>query len=303
MLRFVLVRCRYFSLANNKHNRRLVGAFFVVCFGVVNDLYLASVMQFAVDTTGQRLEPAPKAKGKCPVCDAPVIAKCGEILTWHWSHLTKDCDPWYEPESEWHRQWKEQFPCEWREFVIGRHRADVKTPKGVIEFQASCISASDIQERENFYGRMVWVVKADSFDFEKQLSPQAWSKYCRNRNPIPILPPRHIKGSLLDLLGTVYSETEEEKTKKRVREFELQQYEKMEQERNSFNSKIWNQSWNSDPMYRWRWPRKSWTFATKKIYLDRGDDLFRVDWISPDGKKIKGKHCTKKWFIQRALCA
>ena len=234
-------------------------------------------MQFAVDGTNARLEPTPKAKGFCPACGCPVVAKCGEILTWHWSHLAKDCDPWYEPESIWHRQWKEQFPSDWREVVIGKHRADVQTPKGIIEFQASCISASEIQERENFYQKMVWVVKADAFDFEKKLSPYARSRYLVNYSP----------ENVLDLLGPHSSEVGSELAVKI----------------NKINAQVRSESWDADPMYRWRWPRKSWLFARKKIYMDRGDNLFRVDWFSEDGKIIKGRHCSKDWFVQKALRA
>lgn len=256
-------------------------------------------MQFAVDETRARLEPTPKGKGFCPACGCPVVAKCGEILTWHWSHLAKDCDPWYEPESIWHRQWKEQFPSDWREVVIGKHRADVQTPRGIIEFQASCISASEIQERENFYQRMVWVVKADAFDFERKLSPRAWSKCLANYSPLPIEPqcPRN----LLDLLGPHSSETELEQKRRKDREMAWQEYEQLADKIHKINAKIRSESWEADPMYRWRWPRKSWLFARKKIYMDRGNDLFRVDWISEDGRIVKGRHCSRDWFVQKAL--
>jgi hypothetical protein len=262
--------------------------------------HFASVMQFAVNETGTRLEPTPKGKGLCPACGAPVIAKCGEILTWHWSHLTKDCDPWYEPESAWHRQWKEKFPSEWREVVVGRHRADVKTPIGIIEFQASCISPGEIQERENFYQTMAWVIKADAFDLEPILSPHARCRYHANRLPMPIEPHNP---NLFDLLGPHSSETEKEQEQRKDRQMAWQKYKQLAEERRDFNAKIWGESWEFDPMYKWKWPRKSWLFARKKIYMDRGFDLFRVDWISEDGRIIKGRHCDKEWFIRTALQA
>lgn len=86
---------------------------------------------------------------------------------WRWAHLkSKDCDPWWEQETEWHRSWKNQFPAAWQE--IGhtaqsgeRHRADVKTARGlVLEFQYSALSETERVSREEFYAGLVWVVHA-----------------------------------------------------------------------------------------------------------------------------------------------
>lgn len=105
-----------------------------------------------------RVEARPKLRAICPGCGAEVIAKCGKYISWHWSHLSKEfCDPWWETESEWHRNWKNRFPITWQEFrcqntVTGEwHIADVKTPSGlVIEFQRSSIHSDEIQSREDF---------------------------------------------------------------------------------------------------------------------------------------------------------
>lgn len=110
-----------------------------------------------------RIGASPGLKAQCPQCKNTVIAKCGEINIWHWSHLANECDSWSEPESRWHIKWKERFAPELREVVIGPHRADVKTNKLVVEFQNSSISAGEIQERELFYKNMVWVVNAREF--------------------------------------------------------------------------------------------------------------------------------------------
>ena len=100
----------------------------------------------------------------CPVCDAPVIPKCGSIRPHHWAHKVADCDPWSEPESEWHRRWKELFPVECQEVRVGRHRADVKTDRLVIELQHSPISPEEIREREDFYGAMIWIFDLSDVD-------------------------------------------------------------------------------------------------------------------------------------------
>ena len=119
-------------------------------------------MRFAL-VDGERTIAAPKSSGLCPLCKEQVIPKCGRIKIWHWAHKNKeDCDPWYEPETEWHLRWKEEFPQEWQEVSIGNHRADVKTPLKVIEFQNSSLSVDKIEEREQFYGNMVWVLNGET---------------------------------------------------------------------------------------------------------------------------------------------
>jgi competence protein CoiA len=133
-------------------------------------------MKFAiVDTI--RTEAAPGLRGTCPSCGSEVRSKCGSIVTWHWSHLAADCDPWTEPETAWHRDWKNRFPVAWQEQVIGCHRADIHTPAGwTIELQHSAISPDEIQEREWFYtlngGKMAWVVDASDFATRLSLRPK-----------------------------------------------------------------------------------------------------------------------------------
>jgi competence CoiA-like predicted nuclease len=110
-----------------------------------------------------RVAASPNERAVCPGCGDEVIAKCGTINRWHWAHRNRDCDSWSEPETDWHLDWKEKFPREWREVAIGCHRADVVTNDGVIEFQHSSISAEEILKRESFYRRMVWVLDASGF--------------------------------------------------------------------------------------------------------------------------------------------
>lgn len=113
----------------------------------------------------ERVEANPKQKANCEICNGELIAKCGEIKIWHWAHKSKiECDDWWEPESEWHRNWKNEFPKEQQEVRIGKHRADVKTRTGrVIEFQASSISPKRVREREKFYGSMIWLLNGEKF--------------------------------------------------------------------------------------------------------------------------------------------
>lgn len=132
-------------------------------------------MNLALSPTGERLVAFPREKAKCPSCGDEVIAKCGEIKQWHWAHAGReDCDPWSEPESEWHLGWKGFFGKEYQEVVLPPHRADIKTSAGVvIELQHSIISPATIIARENFYKDMQWVVDAEPFINNLVFSPQA----------------------------------------------------------------------------------------------------------------------------------
>ena len=138
-------------------------------------------MKFSL-VDGHRQEARPNLSAKCPVCDQPMIAKCGEVRISHWAHQrrTPFCDPWWENETEWHRDWKGQFPVNWQEYVFRaengeKHIADVRTDhKWVIEFQHSYIRPEERRSRDAFYRKLVWVVngtrrKTDGAQFRKAL--------------------------------------------------------------------------------------------------------------------------------------
>lgn len=72
-------------------------------------------MRFAL-VNNNRTEAQPKLSGLCYCCSKPVMAKCGKQKIWHWAHKSKtDCDNWWEPETEWHRTWKNNYPADWQE--------------------------------------------------------------------------------------------------------------------------------------------------------------------------------------------
>ncbi|WP_186103504.1 competence protein CoiA [Burkholderia gladioli] len=121
---------------------------------------------------GVRCAPRPGLKGNCPACGRPAIAKCGDLNRWHWAHAgRRHCDPWYENEGPWHREWKQQFPLDMHEIVHfdqvsgEKHIADIKRPDGlVIELQNSTMEITEMESRESFYGeKMIWIVNADPF--------------------------------------------------------------------------------------------------------------------------------------------
>lgn len=220
---------------------------------------------------GRRSLATPGLVGACPGCGGEVVAKCGEVLQWHWAHRASECDPWSEPESEWHINWKNQFPAEWQERVIGDHRADVLTPRGVIEFQKSSISTREISEREQFYGKMLWVIDASDFSLEKTAGLY-WKKL-RQTNPF------------------VYEEWDDSLG-----------YFSANREYMEFHMPSIDAAWEAEPHYRWLWPRKSWLAAKKVLFLDRGYDyLLQVKWISRTGGLLICKRIQKKQFLELAL--
>lgn len=122
-------------------------------------------MRFAL-IDNKQTEAKTGLRGICPGCLQPVVAKCGERKIHHWAHKSnKMCDSWWEPETEWHRSWKDNFPRDWQEVFLPdeqtgeKHIADIQTSNGfVIEFQHSPIHPQERQARERFYKNMVWVV-------------------------------------------------------------------------------------------------------------------------------------------------
>lgn len=122
-------------------------------------------MKFAL-VDSQKIEASKGLKGLRPSCGSELIAKCGTRKINHWAHKgARNCDPWWEPETEWHRNWKDKFPIEWQEKIQfdehtnEKHIADIFTENNlVVEFQHSHIDAKERQAREKFYKNMVWVV-------------------------------------------------------------------------------------------------------------------------------------------------
>lgn len=137
-------------------------------------------MKYAL-VSGEKIEAFKGGKGICPNCGSEMIAKCGDIKINHWSHKgNRNCDTWWENETEWHRQWKNQFPKEWQEVIHyddkgEKHIADVKTKNDwIIEFQHSYLKPEERNSRNTFYPKLVWVIdglrrKTDRIQFQKIL--------------------------------------------------------------------------------------------------------------------------------------
>lgn len=161
-------------------------------------------MRFAL-VNGERQEAKTGLNAECPACHSEMIAKCGEIYAHHWAHKgRRNCDSWWENETEWHRAWKNQFPTDWQEIVHQaddgeKHIADVKSDDGwTIEFQHSLIKPEERVSREEFYEKMIWVV-------DGKLRPTYEERFLKSLEyaplPIPNFPVarlRDVKGRLLD---------------------------------------------------------------------------------------------------------
>ncbi|RZK44413.1 MAG: hypothetical protein EOO61_03855 [Hymenobacter sp.] len=137
-------------------------------------------MQYSI-VNGLRVEAKPNLRGTCICCQKSTHSACGKLITWHWRHVNKkECDNWWESETEWHREWKSKFPEAWREVIQydnstnEKHIADIKTNRDVVlEFQNSPISLEELLSRERFYKKMIWVVNGlhfkENFEFGYKL--------------------------------------------------------------------------------------------------------------------------------------
>lgn len=122
-------------------------------------------MEWAINARNERIKARRHIIAFCPGCGKNVIAKCGNIKVHHWAHESGiDCDPWWEPETPWHRYWKNLVPKKQQEVTIANHRADIVRKDGmVVELQHSSISSEDIIAREKCYGNMIWLFDGRHF--------------------------------------------------------------------------------------------------------------------------------------------
>ena len=107
--------------------------------------------------SGLMVEPNPKARAKCQFCGAVVVAKCGEIVGWHWSHLAaQSCEEWANAER------KE------REDALAREKRASLPPRRVctscIEWFSGCESSEPLARAwlsawGNTEGGTVWLYR------------------------------------------------------------------------------------------------------------------------------------------------
>jgi competence protein CoiA len=126
-----------------------------------------------------------------------MIGHHGSIRIHHWAHRPgADCDPWSEGESDWHLDWKHHarllgFDVEQTMERDGsKHRADIVCPSGlVIELQHDYLDTNQIEERERFYGNMIWVYdgaewwESGRLHFGRQLDQTTHGLWFKNGGP------------------------------------------------------------------------------------------------------------------------
>jgi competence CoiA-like predicted nuclease len=193
-------------------------------------------MKFAKEPLSvTKIQATPKARGFCFCCEKEMVAKCGEIKIHHWAHKTLlDCDHWWENETEWHRRWKDRFPIEWQEIVKRdvetgeKHIADIYSPVKdlVIEFQNSPIKGQEIQSREKFYKRMLWLLNGSELSFSTMPVDEWNEDFARLESRIKasfLKPYREEKVKVEDQIRLIGKESkiiDEEFTKKRITNIE-----------------------------------------------------------------------------------
>lgn len=246
-------------------------------------------MQYAL-LNGEKSEASPALKATCFCCNEKVIAKCGSIKVWHWSHFPKmHCDPWWENETEWHRKWKSFFPLDQQEVVHfneekgEKHIADVRTFEGtIIELQNSPISQEEFKSREGFYKKLIWIVNAANFKGEFYALPfrlpppdSELAKELEIYSP-PILrryhggvvaPPQMCRKSQIRVMehdgltvtyypGKLYASNEYLRTHKiKYIEEEI------------------DEIYDGHNFFIWKNPREVWYTSTKKVYFDFGEPV------------------------------
>jgi hypothetical protein len=115
-------------------------------------------------------------RAACLDCEAVMLAKTGEVVSWHWAHLTENPHCAAALESEWHLGWKLEATHSGVEVAVGKRRADVLAPYGyAIEFQRSALTREEVQAREDDWGRkVIWIFYAKEA-YERPGGLQFWN--------------------------------------------------------------------------------------------------------------------------------
>lgn len=227
------------------------------------------------NVAGQLMEPNTGLKGLCPGCGNAVIAKCGTVKIHHWAHQRRiDCDPWWEPMTQWHLDWQNKFPKAWREVIFRDqqtgefHRADVHTPKETtIEFQHSPLSLQELKSRNDFYKKIIWVVNAQRFKEQFEFT---------NATPNPASPLLADYNFSVDSDGLskyvmFFLKAEGRDPRQLGRIFSLRDKElKLAAEEFKKTDKTY---W----LFNWKYKHKTWLNSEAPVFLDFGDDC--LYWI------------------------
>lgn len=261
-------------------------------------------MQYAL-VEGDRRQAFAGTRGKCPICGALVIGKCGPRIRHHWAHAgRRHCDPWWENETDWHREWKNLFPEDCREICHRApdgeiHRADIRTPTGIIiEVQHSAMTDQERQSREAFYGNLVWVIDGkgfrSNFDIYHLLPDPAsalaqdivWAKASR--------PMRGAANGLFFRVSEARLDyPNEDITKETLRFGQIHSIHEIVTEI--------EQAYCGHHQYDWVRPRRTWLDAICPVYIDFGGDYLVALGVYDES----GLHCvrlvTKQTFFHAVM--
>jgi competence protein CoiA len=238
-------------------------------------------------------EPFKGGKGNCILCGRETIAKCGIIKVHHWAHKSlKNCDPWWENETEWHRKWKNYFPNEWQEIIHfdeitgEKHIADVKTSNGlVIEFQNSPMSIEELKSREKFYKNMIWIINGKSFKKNFYILHELPNPKAVFVKDIAFM---DRKKDHQGKLFFRYSENEENASMVLVHSV------------NDLKDEI-NSNYIGHHLYDWVRPRTVWLNSNCRVFIDFDDDeILELQTYDTKGLKCIRKY-NKEHFIKRAI--
>lgn len=236
-------------------------------------------MQYAL-IDGKRHQAVRGAIGICPTCGAAMVAKCGPRIIHHWAHRgRRDCDPWWENETEWHREWKNRFPEACREISHTSpngeiHRADIRTPTGIyIEVQHSSMTDAERESREAFYQNLVWVIDGQpfrkNFDIYHML-PDPTSELAQDL--VWEKAQRHMEGANNSIFYRVSANQEHQPgaTKTTLRGGFIEGM-------HCINAEV-EAAYLGHHQYDWVRPRATWLDARCPVYIDFGDEwLVRLE--------------------------
>lgn len=247
-------------------------------------------MQYSI-VNGEKIEAKPNLRGTCLCCNQPTYSACGKINTWHWRHEnSKMCDSWWEHETDWHREWKENFPTEWREVVHfdevtnEKHIADIKTKNGVVlEFQNSPMSSNELNSREVFYKKLIWVVNASNFQKQFKVGNKLPDPESEFPKYLEFLDCRH---------NLVYNNQNISKGSPS----------QLVQILDSYNgvsiTRLIDRYYTRHHKFEWRNPRKVWYNATAPIFFDFNDGLL---WRIQAEKRFPKFHVAKRYSKQEFI--
>ena len=258
-------------------------------------------MQYAL-VNGRKSEACRGIRGECPLCGHPTVAKCGPRVMHHWAHASRrNCDPWWENETDWHREWKELFPKECREVSHTApngeiHRADIKTPTGIIiEIQHSAMTDEERESRESFYQNLVWI--EDGRGFRNRFAilgklPDPGSEICRKLVWWPPRPPpaRNLFGPPWERIARFIRVSDIVEAHPEFTKASIRKTGKIPSGILVYSSEYWEVEREVEAhcighhQFYWTRPRRTWLDAVCPVYIDFGEEiLWRIETYDETG--------------------